>query len=563
MISKLIELLSKRDKEFLFFMVFFSIFISLIETIGVGVIMPFISVASDFSLIESNRYFNLIYNYFGFNSAINFVIVFGVGLVFFYVIRALFNYLYIYYLAKFTKGRYHIFAYRLFKNYMGHNYKDFIEKNSANIIKTIVNEANNLTFLMEQLLLMISEIFVISFIYTFLLYINWKMTLLLTIYLGINILFLKTTISPKIAKYGKLREEAQSSFYNILSSSIGNFKIFKLRGEEESIANKFAISSQNFAKANIINLSLAHLSRLFLEAIGFTLVVIIVIYLVYTNRDDISSHLSILMAFVLGLYRLMPSANRIVSSYHQILFVYKSLDIVHKELIYTPEELGDDSIEFKDKIRLKNISFSYIDGKDILKDINLDIKKGERVGIVGESGSGKSTLIDILIGLYLPNKGDIYIDDTKLDKNNLKSWRKKIGYIPQDIYLLDATIAQNVALSEKYDEQRVIKALKQANIYDFLVEHHDGLNTLTGENGVKLSGGQKQRVAIARALYHNPEVLVLDEATSALDSDTESKIMQEIYALGKDITMIIIAHRVSTLDGCDRVIKLNRGVIDE
>jgi len=245
--------------------------------------------------------------------------------------------------------------------------------------------------------------------------------------------------------------------------------------------------------------------------------------------------------------------------YNQILLYLESLNIIHNELIYESEDLGDENIEFNKKIEVKNLNFHYIENKPILKDINLEIKKGQKIGIIGESGSVKSILIDIIIGLYRPENGKILIDNTELNENNIKSWRQKIGYIPQSIYLIDGNVAENVAFLEKIDEKRVKEVLKQAEILEFLETHHEGIWTKVGGNGVKLSGGQKQRIAIARALYHNPEILVLDEAISALDNETEKNIMENIYKIGKDKTMIIIAHRISTLDKCDRIVRLEAG----
>jgi ABC-type multidrug transport system fused ATPase/permease subunit len=291
--------------------------------------------------------------------------------------------------------------------------------------------------------------------------------------------------------------------------------------------------------------------------VGFSLVAFIIIYLVLKYHTDIKGALPILTVFILGLYRLLPSVNRIFSAYNEIVFYSKSLDIVHNELIYEPEDLGDEEIEFKKEIKLENITFAY-DEKEILKNVNLIIKKGEKIGIVGESGSGKSTLIDLITGLYRPKGGIISIDEKELNEKNIKSWRKKIGYIPQMIYLKDGSVAENVAFLEEIDETKVKEVLKKANILDFLEEHHEGIHTHIGENGVKLSGGQRQRIAIARALYNNPEILVLDEATSALDNETEAKIMNEIYKVGENKTMIIIAHRISTLDRCDRVVKMEK-----
>jgi len=560
MIKKLNSLLTKRDKQYLLGLLFFSILISIIETIGIGVIMPFISVASDFDNIEKNNYLMKIYEYVGVDK-LHFVVYFGIGLIFFYIFRAVFNLFYFYLLNKFSQGRYHLLAYRLFENYIGMDYKKFINKNSSHMTKNIVNEANNLVQLLSSALFIMSEIFVLILIYSLLLYVNWKMTLLLTLFLGINIVLLKFFVAKKIKKAGIDRANFQQNFYEIISSSFGNFKIIKLKSKDDVILDKFGNSSFGFANANIKHQTLAQFPRLFLEMVGFSLVAIIVIYLIIKYQQDISAALPILMVFVLGLYRLLPSVNRIFSNYNDILFRLESLNIVHNELIYENEELGNEQIEFKEKIELKNIYFYYVENKYVLEDINLTIKKGEKLGIVGESGSGKSTLIDIIIALYKPEKGKILIDDIELNESNIKSWRQKIGYIPQNIYLIDGNVAENVAFLEEIDEKRVKEVLKQANILDFLEKYHEGIYTKVGENGVKLSGGQKQRIAIARALYHNPEVLVLDEATSALDIDTEAKIMEEIYKIGENKTMIIIAHRISTLNKCDRIVRLENGKI--
>jgi ATP-binding cassette subfamily B protein/ATP-binding cassette subfamily C protein len=192
-----------------------------------------------------------------------------------------------------------------------------------------------------------------------------------------------------------------------------------------------------------------------------------------------------------------------------------------------------------------------------LNNLTLGIEKGQKIAFVGESGSGKSTLVDLICGIYRPNSGKIFIDNVELDNSNIVSWRKKIGYIPQSIYLFDGTIADNISFGREYNEDKLIKVLKQANIYDVLIEK-EGLDTMVGEGGIQLSGGQKQRIGIARALYGEPEILVLDEATSALDSETEKAIMDEIYKISEDKTLMIIAHRLSTIEKCDVRIDLEK-----
>ncbi len=551
MINKLRYLLSRRDKLFLLFLLGFSIIIALIETAGISVIMPFIAVATDFSRIFANKYLNFLYKLFQFSSPQVFVITFGIFLIFFYIFRSGINLLYFYFLARFSQSRYHLIAYKLFQNYIGFSYKDFVSHNTSTLTKNIVNEALNLTQLISNVLFMLSEVFIVALLYSLMIYVNWKMTFLLTVFLIINGIFLVKTVSKKIKIEGEKRVEFQKKFYEIINSTFGNFKFIKLTGNEREILDKFNEASYGFALTNIKNQTLAQFPRLFLEAIGFSIVAFIVTYLIWKYNQDIKPALGLISMFVLALYRLMPSANRILSSYNQIMFYRKSLDIVHNDLIYDVENLGDEEINFNEKIEVKNLSFAY-DKVNILENVNLTIRKGEKVAFTGESGAGKTTLVDLIIGIYKPSSGKILVDNVELSDKNIRSWRKKIGYIPQQIYLFDGTVGENVAFGRKYDEEKIIECLKKARIWDFFAEKQ-GLETKVGEGGIMLSGGQKQRVAIARAIYGDPEILVLDEATSALDYETEKEIMEEIFKIGKDKTLIIIAHRHSTLKNCNKI----------
>jgi len=560
MISKLKSLLTKRDKQFLLGLFFFSILISIIETVGISAIMPFISVATDFSIIHNNEYYNMGYKLFNFDSDISFVIAFGILLIGFYFFRSAINLLYFYLLSRFTQGRYHLLAYRLFENYMGMPYKLFISKNSSNLTKSIVNEAMNLTSLISAVLFMMSEVFVVILIYGMMLYINYKITLLLTIILVANAFLMIKTVSTKIKKAGKIRAEVQEKFYEIINRSFGNFKLIKLQSNDKDILKEFGESSFGYAQSNITNSTLGQVPRLFLEAISFGLIVFIITYLVWKYENNISAVISLISMFILALYRLMPSVNRIMTSYNQILFYYKSLDIVHNDLMYDSEILGNKKIIFEKKIVIKGLDFEYDDNIPVLRNINLTIKKGSKIAFIGESGSGKSTLVDIIIGLYKPKKGTILTDNILLNDSNIKSWRSKVGYIPQSVYLFDGTVGDNVAFGFDYDTEKVDECLKKAKIYNFL-NTKEGQNSLVGEGGVMLSGGQKQRIAIARALYSNPEILVLDEATSALDDETEKQIMDEIYDISDDKTLVIIAHRLSTIDRCEKIYKLEKGKI--
>lgn len=560
MLKKLNSILTQRDKKFFYILIIFSIIVSLIEVIGISAIMPFLSVAMNFDNIHSNEYFSYIYTYLNFKSEIYFIIALGVALFLFYVLRSALNIVYIYLMTKFSQGRYHLIVFRLFENYMGMSYKNFINKNSSNLTKSIMSEANNLAILISSLLLMISEVFVVLLIYAMMLYVNYKITLVLTAFLMINAVLILKTISVKIKIHGKHRAELQESFYEIVNKSFGNFKQIKLQENDKLVLNEFEKASYNYSSINIIANTLLQVPRLLLEAIAFTLIILIVLYLVWKNQSDISDVIAVLSMFVLALYRLMPSANRILNSYNQILFAHKSLDIIHNDLMYDSEKLGDEIISYNYSIDIKNVRFEYEENKSILQDINFSIKKGDKIAFIGESGSGKSTLVDMLIGLYKPCNGTISVDGKLLCDKNIKCWRNKIGYIPQSVYLFDGTVEDNVVFGSKYNKELIKECLKKAKIYDFL-KSKNGLKTIVGEGGIMLSGGQKQRIAIARALYTNPEILVLDEATSALDNDTEEQIMQEIYRLSEDKTLIIIAHRLSTIKQCDKIFKIKNGKI--
>ena len=557
--KKLLAITTRQEKKNFIILIFMSIVLSIIETVGISAIMPFITLASDPSKIVSNKYSKMVYDFFEFSTTTNFMIFFGLFLIGFYIFRATYSMLYNYILNKFAFGRFHAFAFRLFKNYTNLPYKRFVKRNSAELIKTIVNEASNLSFYMQSLLLIFSEFFTVVLLYALLLLMDWRMTLVLTILLGAKVLFLLFFLKKRIEKEGLKRSIMQSKFYKILNETFGNFKIIKLIQNEEKLYSEFSNISYGYARANIVSNTLNQLPRLSLETIGFSVLIGIVVYVLF-QYNDANFVLPIISMYALALYRILPALNRILSNYNTLLFLSNSLDIVYSDLSYTPQTEGKDFIDFKNKIELTNVSFEYNKNKKVLENINIIINKGDKVAFVGESGSGKSTLVDLIIGLYKPLSGEIVIDDKKLTSDNVKSYRSKVGYIPQSIYLFDGTVGENVAFGYEYDKEKIMEVLKKANIYDFL-SSKEGIDTLVGDGGIQLSGGQKQRIGIARALYSDPEILVLDEATSALDNETEAKIMDEIYETSQDKTLLIIAHRLSTIERCDRKIMLSNGKI--
>lgn len=556
-IQKLRAITSRQEKKYLLLLLFLSIIFSIIETVGISAIMPFISMASNPDLIAQNKTYHAVYTFFGFGNSNIFIMTFGFVLIGFYIFRAIYTIIYIYLLNRFAFGRYHQFAYRLFQNYVTLPYQEFTNRNSAILTKTIVTEASHVSALIQQIMMFLSEFFTIFLLYVLLIIINWKMTLVLTLILGIKSLFLIKAIGKVIKRQGIRRNDLHNRFFKIINESFGNFKIIKLIGNEKRIFNDFETASKGYVKTHTVHSTLSQLPRGILETFGFSMLIAVIIYVLY-RYNDASFVLPIISMYALALYRMLPAINRLMTSYTNIIFYSKSLDILHEDLTYAIPLEGEEEITFEHEITLKNISFKYTENKPVINNVSLCLSKGERVAFIGESGSGKSTLIDLMIGIYKAEEGDIFIDNVKLSDKNVKSWRRKIGYIPQTIYLFDGTIAENVAYGHPLDNVRITEVLKQANIYSFL-QHHEGLDTHVGEGGIKLSGGQKQRIGIARALYSNPEVLVLDEATSALDTGTEAKIMDELYDIAEGKTLIVIAHRLSTISRCEKIYRLTDG----
>lgn len=558
MLKKIFFILSKEDKKFLFSLLLFSVFISFIESFAISLVMPFITLASDFSYFDKNKYLIQLKDYLAL-PVFEIIVYFGVVLIVFYVLRALLNSYYFHLLARFSKGRYHAIAYKVFAKFLNTDYENFTQKNQSEILKSITGEVYNLSTMISSFLLMMSEIFVVLLLYTLMLLVNYKITLFLSLFMIINAFILIKVLSPIVKKAGLKREEAMKNFFEILNTNLNNFKLIKLKTKEDGVLNLFKTQSEIFARANITNESVSAMPRIYLEGVGFCVLVFIVVFLVFKNQGDISGILATISIFVLALYRLMPSANRIITSYHDLLYYRSSLDIIYQILKQKEESLGEEKINFDKELMLENLTFGYKDKKNLFTCLNLSIKKGEKIAFIGESGCGKSTLVDIIIGLLSPREGRVLLDENELNMKNVKNYRQKIGYIPQNIYLFNDSIAKNISFGDEVDEEKLQRVIKQANLEHFVKNLPQGVQTKVGDGGSNLSGGQKQRIAIARALYLDPEILVLDEATSALDTESEARIMDEIYKISKDKTMIIIAHRLSTITRCDSIYRLENG----
>lgn len=551
------DLLSSRDRWLLFILLLMSIVFAGIEAASVSLVMPFITLATDPSKVLEHHNLAKIYQWLEFKSTQHFILVMGGVLVIFYLLRGIFVLGYAYALNRYTWGRYNNLSMRLFSNYLSLSYREFTQLNSSQLEKSIITEASFLSQMIVSVLRFLAEAAVALLLYLVLLIVNPQITMVITVLLAIMLCALVFAIRRISSRQGQLRESHQSRFYHLLNGTFGNFKFIRQMAAEAQMVNEISVSVSGYCRSNVINTTLAQLSPTVLETVGLVLLVSIVGYSLLSSSDG-SQVIPLVAMYGLALYRMMPAVHRMLYYYNNVIYYSSSLEIVHQELSRPLVVEGDTPVCFSKLITLEGVSFNYPGRSDVLKDLNLSIFKNEKIAFIGPSGSGKTTLLDLIIGIHTPERGQVTIDGVVLDRSNVKGWRRAIGYIPQNIYLLDGTVAENIAFGKTYDESRIIRALEQARIWDFL-RQHEGLNTHVGQGGVKLSGGQKQRIGIARALYGEPEILVLDEATSALDHDTEIEILGEVDNLAKDRTLIVVSHHNLSPDNFDRIFKLESG----
>ena len=538
------------------YLVLFTVIVSILDLVGLSLLMPFITVAGDSHFIQDIEILNYIYDYYNFKGHMEFVFAFGILLLCFYLLRFIASMSYSYFSVRYVNNIASTIMVKLFNNYMYLEYENFTSKNTSNLTKLLLSETLNVSKFIGAILKIISELFILILFVSLLLYVDWKMTLSLMVFFVVLFLSLVKLIKDKAAKAGIKRDKYYSGLYRHANETLSNFLYTKLIGNEKIQLVKFEENSVGMARVSTLSDFLATFPRFMLEAIGIIIMVFLVLYVSYEYKDT-SYILPIVGTYGIAFYRLLPSINGILNSFLTFQYTKNAIDNIYDDLQMKNEEFVKNEISFEDCIELRDIYFNYGDRK-IFEKYSLKIRKGDRVAFIGESGSGKSTLLYIIMGILPINNGKISIDNKELNNDNLIQWRKKFGYIPQNIYLFDGTVGQNVAYGREYNELKIIESLKKASIYDYF-KSRDGVKTIVGEGGIQISGGQRQRVAIARALYGDPEILVLDEATSALDDKTESEIMNEIYKISNNKTLIVIAHKIDALNKIDRKITINTG----
>jgi ATP-binding cassette, subfamily B, bacterial PglK len=568
--KKIFILFSNSEKKKFKFLVFLMIVMAFIEVVGVSSIMPFLAVLGNPQLITENEYIFYFYNLFNLQSEEKFLIFLGGVAIFILTLSAIFKIITYYYLHRFSNMRRHSIGKKLLIKYLHQPYSFFLRKASGDISKNILSETDIVVSqVINSFLMLITYGIITLFLIIFLVSIDYKLAAILGLVFGGFYFFMYITIRKYLARIGKERQKSNGLRYKVTSETIGGIKDLKIFGKEEVYLNSFDEPSIRFSNHAATAQILSIVPQFLVEALAFGMILSMAMYALNNNGSDLGNLLPILGLYALGALKLKPAINTIYSSISNIRFASSSLDEIISDLNKPDKEISminsNKRLAFKEKIDLLNIDFNYEGtNKKSLKSINLSIDAKTTVGFIGKTGSGKSTLIDIILGLLDPTNGSIKIDGKILNKFNKREWQNIIGYVPQTIFLIDDSISSNIAFGiekGKIDNNKVIEVAKIAQLHEFVINLDEGYDVQIGERGVRLSGGQRQRLGIARALYHDPELLVLDEATSALDTKTEEEVMNAINKMSGKNTIIIIAHRISTVEKCDMVVTLEDGKI--
>ena len=570
--KKIFFLLTPYERKRAFLLLLMILIMSLLDTIGVASILPFMAVLTNPSVIETNSFLNTIFQYssiIGVENNQQFLFALGSIVFLLLVISLSFKALTIYFQIQFVQMREYSIGKRLIEGYLHQPYSWFLNRNSADLGKTILSEVGQVVVAgIGQFIEILAKSMVVISITTLLILTDPKLALIVGLSFGLAYGMIFKLTRKYLTRIGKEREKSNSLRFLTVLEAFGAVKELKVGGLEETYIKRFSDPAENFARNVASSSIVSQLPRFVLEMTAFGGILLLLLYLL-VNTGSLSASLPIISLYVFAGYRLMPALQQIYSAFSILTFNLPSFDKLYNDIKNLKR---DKPIKIKGilgldkKIVLKNICFNYPNtSRTAINNINLNISARTTIGLVGATGSGKTTIVDIILGLLEPQKGTLEVDSQIISKDNVRAWQRSIGYVPQQIFLADDTIEANIAFgvnSKDIDRLAIQNASKIANLHDFVEnELPEKYQTFIGERGMRLSGGQRQRIGIARALYHNPQVLILDEATNALDNNTEKAVMEAVNKLSKNLTIILIAHRLNTVKNCDKIYKLEKGKV--
>ena len=565
---KIFKILTPKQLRICFTLIILMFVIAVFEAFGIGLLYPLITIIGDPAYLEGHAEIAKIISFFGITTHKSLVIFLSLGLVFFYIFK---NFLILFQgklQIAFTLNNQADYTKRLYKYYINKPYLFHVDTNFSVILRNI-NLGCIIVFsqILTNTLIIITNIITMIVIWILLLIMDWVMAIVIAFILAPLMLGILNYFRKKINKYGTRQNECNVEYIKWLNQGFWSVKETKVMQKEAFFTEEFSKAFNEFTVTQKQFLFINRFPKCIIEMVCVGGILLLIIFKMIFNTDP-SSIIPALGVLALAAMRLMPCMNQITGLFNEIKFKMPFFNEVYDDFIAIKNEKKEDEINsqtgqkeripFNKEISVTNLTFGYPDtNKNVFENVSFTIPKGKFVGVVGPSGAGKTTFVDILLGLLQPSGGSINVDGKNIFEN-IQGWLDNVSYVPQSIYLIDGTIRENIAfgiLPEDIDDKRIEKVLKMAELYDFVQSLELKENTPCGDKGAKLSGGQKQRIGIARALYQNPSVLILDEATSALDTETEKQITETINKLKGEITIIAIAHRLSTLENCDFKIK--------
>lgn len=571
-LKKLNVLLDKKQKSMMVLLAFIMCLGALVEALSVGAILPVLKVILEPQSFLENPVMAYVFEISPFTAQKPFAIAILLSMVVAFVVKNIYLFFEQKLLYRFIFTNQFRTSERMMKNYMRRNYEFYLNADTSVIQRSITSDVNNMYALIQALMQLFSEVVVFAALSVFCLLTDPVMTIMMVILLSITLLIIKVILKPVLKKAGSDNQDYYSGLFKWISQTVTGVKEVKVSGKENYFIGEYIKCGKGYVGAVQKYTLLNNVPRLLIETVCVTGMVLYLIYL-YCKGQNVADTMLVLGGLAMAITRLMPSANRINNylnniAYFEPFFMGVS-DNLQDEISEQKSDVAGlerpkEKLEVKKEIELKDVRYKY-PGTDVyvLDGASMKIPVGSAVGIVGTTGAGKSTIVDVMLGLLKLQSGEVSADGVNVfEKDNYRKWLKNIGYIPQTVFMLDDSIRKNIAFGipeEEIDENRIWEVLKEAQLDEFVRSLPEGIETGIGERGIRLSGGQRQRISIARALYEDPEVLVLDEATSALDGDTEQAIMDSVNSLHGRKTLIIIAHRLQTIEKCDAVYRIKEG----
>lgn len=570
--TKLGYIFTAKDKRKIVLLLVAVVIGSFLELLGVTIFMPFINIISNPQTIQKTWYLKLFYDGLHFSSTKNFMIALSCAIIAVYLIKNIYLIVEKNCIYKFSYSTQMRLSTRLLETYMKEPYTFHLNKNIASLQRTIQEDTGRFMQVILYFMELATELVVCLVLGIYLLFVSKSITIIVVSLLVVFVGTFLACTRRYSNQLGRDNQVYQGKIYQWMNQALGGIKEIKILERDSFFVDEYQKYYAKFARGLRLSRTISILPKYLVEAVAITGLLIAIIVKMTFGEADLIYYIPQLTVFAVAAFRLMPCVGRINEYATNMLYAFPSVDLIYKDLVEIEDYVEKQDHEVAEKWNLKNaievkdVTYYYPDTEEpVIDGASLTIQKGKTVAFIGTSGAGKTTMVDIILGLLVPQKGVVMADEINVHEKP-KTFHAQIGYIPQVIYLSDDTIRNNIAFGVKeaqIDEAAVQAAVEKAQLTEFINSLPHGLDTIVGDRGVRLSGGQRQRIGIARALYHDPGILVLDEATSALDNETESAVMEAIDHLQGLKTMIIIAHRLTTIRNVDKIYEVGEGKVRE